>query len=209
MNTYVRRLMEMLESVDQFGKKPELTLTTIITALLATVNTQLVAMRDWLAGQVNGQGGYREGATERRDLRNEIYATLRDMREIAKGLELAGNAGMSEQFRLPTRPSYALVLATARSFATNATGTAMEAAFTGRGMPATFLADLGAKITAFDTATGSKHDGNSSRVGSTAALRAAADAGLAAVQQLRTIMRVHLRSSPDLLAGWTSAANDY
>jgi hypothetical protein len=198
MNTYERRKMEMLESVDQFGKKPELTLTAIITVLLATVSTSLAAMRNWVAGQLNGQGGYREGAAERRGLKNEIYATLRDMREIAKGLELAGNVGVSEQFRLPARLSYALVLATARSFVTNATP--MEAVFTGRGMPATFLADLTAKITAFDTATGGKHDG------STAALRAAGDAGLEAVQQLRTIMRVHLRSSPELLPAWTSAS---
>ena len=187
MNTYERRRMAMLESVDQFGKIPGLTLTTILTALFATVGASLAAMRDWVTGQVNGQGGYREGAAERRGLKNEILAVLRDMREIAKGLELAGNVGVSEQFRLPVKPSYALVLATARSFVANATGTPMEAAFTGRGMPATFLADLTAKITAFDAATGGKHEGNTTRVGSTAALRAAGDAGLEAVQQLRTI----------------------
>jgi hypothetical protein len=86
MHIYERRRMEMLERVDQYGKKPELTLTAIITALLAVVNTNLVAMRTWLAGQVNGQGGYREGAVERRGLRNEIFATLRDMRGIVEAL---------------------------------------------------------------------------------------------------------------------------
>jgi hypothetical protein len=194
----------MLERVDQFGKKPELTLTAIITALLVTVAAKLTAMRGWVAGQVNGLGGYREGAAERRGLRKEIYTTLRDMREIAKGLDLAGDTAVAEQFRLPAHPTYAEVLATARSFVDNATP--MAAAFTERGMPATFLADLTAKITAFDAATGDKADGRAARVGSTAALDAAGDAGLKAVQELRTIMRVHLRSSPELLAGWTSAA---
>jgi len=41
--------MEMLERVDQFGKKPELTLTAIITTLLAVVTGRLTAMRDWMA----------------------------------------------------------------------------------------------------------------------------------------------------------------
>ena len=204
MKTYQRRLMDMFESVDQFGKKPELTLTAIITTLLAVVTAKLGAMRAWVAGQTNGQGHYREGAAERRGLKTAIYATLRDMREIAKGLELDGDIGVSDLFRLPVNPSYAMVLATARSFVTNATP--MSAAFIARGMPATFLDDLEAKIAAFDTATGGKADGRSGQVGSTAALVVAGKDGLKAVQQLRSIMRVHLRPSPDLLAGWVSAA---
>ena len=204
MNIYKRRLMEMLERVDQFGKNPELTLTTLITALFATVTTHLTAMRDWVAGQLNGNGGLREGAAQRQALRKEIYAMLRDIREVAVGLELAGSTGLSEQFRLPRPATCANTLASARSFVTNAT--AMTAAFTGRGLPTTFIADLQAKITAFDAASGGKNDGRAGQVGSTAALDAAGAAGLRAVRELRTMMRVHLRPDPDLLAAWQSAA---
>jgi hypothetical protein len=111
---------------------------------------------------------------------------------------------LSAQFRLPRPATYANTLASARSFATNAT--AMTAAFTGRGLPTTFIADLQAKITAFDSATGGKNDGRASQIGSTAALDAAGAAGLKAVQELRTMMRVHLRPDPHLLAAWQSAA---
>ena len=204
MNTYNRRRMEMLERVDQFGKIPGLTLTTIITALFALVGTYLTAMRDWVAGQANGNGDFREGAAIRRALYQQILAALRDIRAAAIGMEIAGDDGVSEQFRLPRSLTYANVLATARSFATNAA--ALTAAFTARGLPATFITDLQAKITAFDTATGGKIDGKAARIGSTAALNAAADGGLKAVQELRTLMPVQLRATPDLLAAWKSAA---
>ena len=87
---------------------------------------------------------------------------------------------------------------------TNAT--AITAELTARGLLATFLTDLQAKITAFDAASGSKNDGKADQVGSTAALAAAGAEGLKAVQELRTIMRIHLRPSPELLAAWKSAA---
>ena len=204
MKTYQRRLMDMFERVDQFGKKPELTLTAIITTLLAVVTGRLAAMRAWMAAQTNGKGGMREGAAVKRVLFRELLGMLKDVREIAVGLEISGTLGLSELFRLPRPQTYANTLATARSFVLNITP--MIAAFTARGLSATFIADLEAKITAFDAATGDKNDGKANWTGSTAALRASGAAGLKAVQELRTIMRVHLRSSPDLLAAWKNAA---
>jgi hypothetical protein len=204
MNKQKRFLMEMLERVDQFGKRPELTLSVIITALFAVVTAKLTAMRDWVAGQLNGNGDLREGAAARQALRKEIYAMLRDIREVAIGLELSGTTGVSEQFRLPRPATCANTLAAARSFVTNAT--AITAALTARGLPATFIADLQAKITAFDAASGNKNDGKADQVGSTAALAAAGADGLKAVQELRTMMRLELKNNPELLAAWKSAA---
>jgi hypothetical protein len=204
LKTYTIRLMNMFESVDQFGKKPELTLTPKLTGLFTQVTTHLGAMRNWAAGQTTDNGDLREGAAEKRNLASEIYGVLRDIREIAKGLEIAGDVGLTENFRLPATRAYAKVLASARSFVANVTP--ISADFIASGMPATFVADLEAKITAFETATGAKSEGLTDRVGSTAVLDVAAAAGLKAVQQLRGIMRVHLRATPELLAGWKSAA---
>ena len=82
----------------------------------------------------------------------------------------------------------------------------ITAALTARGLPATFIADLQAKITAFDAASGNKNDGKADQVGSTAALAAAGADGLKAVQELRTIMRLELRTDPGLPAAWKRAA---
>jgi hypothetical protein len=205
MKTYIRRLMNMFESVDTFGKKPELTLTAKLTALFALVAIRLTALRNSAASQTGGTGEMLEGVAGRRALITEIYGTLRDIREIAKGLEQEeGNVGLSENFRLPELRSYANIAASARSFVLNATP--LQADFVESGMPATFIADLQAKITAFDAASGTKVEGLTDQVGSTASLEFHADAGLKIVQQLRGIMRVHLRPTPDLLAGWISAS---
>lgn len=202
MNDYVRHLMEMFEGVEQFGKKPELDLTPKLTGLFGQVTTRLTAMRAFAAGQTGGNGDFREHSTERFFLSRGIFTTLRDMEEIAKGMEVDGDAGILDQFRLPKSRAYQSILAAARSFVTNATP--LSAAFIERGMPATFIADLEAQITAFDTATSGKSEGKGDRVGSTAILTIHGREGLKAVQQLRGSMRVLLRNSPDLLAAWNS-----
>src|SRR5699024_2214432 len=110
-------------------------------------------------------------------------------RAIAQVLEQAGNVGVSELFTLPLKRNYPTVVAAARSFVEHATP--LATAFTDHGMASTFLADLGALITAFDASTAAKSDGRAERVGGTSAMEFHADAGLKVVQALRKLMKVH------------------
>ena len=124
---------------------------------------------------------------------------------VARVFELVRERAVDAvSLKIPKLGGLINTLAAARSFVINAT--AITAALTARGLPATFIADLQAKIAAFDAASGNKNDGKANRVGSTAALAAAGADGLKAVQELRTMMRLELRESPELLAAWTSAA---
>ena len=204
MNIQVKREMDTLEGVDIFGDREDITLTPKETALFAVVASSLATARSWGSGQVSGGNGSREGAAERQALAESIRSKLRDIASIAQAMEEEGDVGVTEQFRLPARKSYAVLLATAESFAAEAQ--LMSAAFTERGLPATFVADLQALVTAFGVATGVKVTGGTDQVAGTAGLEAATTAGMSAVRTLRPIMRVHLQSNPALLAAWNSVS---
>jgi hypothetical protein len=72
-------------------------------------------------------------------------------------------------------------------------------------MPATFLADLQALLTAFQGATAQKHTGGINRVMSTAALKAKSSLGIIAADKLGACMRNHYRLQPDMIAAWNHA----
>ena len=190
--------------VDQFGKKPELVLTSTETPHFATVATNLAAARSFGTEQVSGRSGYREGAAERQGLASDIYKLLRRMANMAKSMEEEGDIRAAERFRLPPKSTYEALLATAESFKDKATP--MAAAFVARGFAATFLDDLDAKITALGVATGLKVEGGADQVAGTAGLDHFVRAGMKAVRILRPIMREHLKDDPALLAAWNSAA---
>ena len=204
MNIQVKREMDTLEGVDIFGDREDITLTPKETTLFAAVATALATARSWGSGQISGRNGSREGAAERQALAVSIRRKLRDIASIARAMEEEGNVGVTEKFRLPPRSSYAVLLATAASFIAEAQP--MSAAFTERGLPATFVADLQALVTAFDVSTGVKITGGTDQVASTAGLEAATAEGMSAVRALRPIMRAHFASDPALLAAWNSVS---
>jgi hypothetical protein len=204
MKTYEKRVIECMICVDQFGKKPGLVLTPTETTHFASVATNLAAARDHGSDQVSGRSGYREGAAERQSLAADIYGVLRRMSDMAKSMDEEGDIGVKERFRLPVKPTYEALMVTAASFTEKAT--AMSAVFVARGFAATFLDDLGAKVTALGAASGVKVEGAADQVAGTAGLDHFIREGLKAVRILRPMMREHLKDDPALLAAWNSAA---
>ena len=61
---------------------------------------------------------------------------------------------------------------------------------------------------AFGAATGEKNDGQAEQVSGTAGLELTGASALVIVQELRSIMRVHLRTQPALLAAWASPSHE-
>lgn len=204
MEITVKLDMEAMDRVDVFGKRPELILTPKATSLFATVSTKLTALRDYGAEQIAGKQGYHDGVSNRRQLAKEIRTTLIEMAGLAKSMEEEGEVGMTDLFPYPKYMGYEPLLLTAESFADRATP--IIAQFTDRGMPATFVVDLRANITAFRAATEDKYSGKADRTFGTAGLFATAKAGMKAVRALRPIMRVLLRDNEALLAAWTLAS---
>lgn len=204
MELKIKLETDTMDRVFVFGGRPELVLTPKATALVTTVGVKLTALRKWGSGQITGGQDFHDGVSTRRFLAAEIRSTLNDMAQLAKSMEVEGQVGLSDQFPHPKYQGFEPLLLTAEGFADRAEPIAVQ--FTDRGMPAAFVTDLRAKITAFRGATDDKHGGKADRSAGTAGMVATAKEGMKAVRALRPIMRVILKSNPPLLAAWNLAA---
>jgi hypothetical protein len=204
MKKVIKRKIDMGDRVVQIGTNPELAPTAGITALFTQVATTTSTLKEWAMEQSGGLGTFRGGALECRRLAGELRASMRDISEIARVLKPEVAPGAKEVFRMPRNRSFQALLAAGRHFAEKAQP--LEALFTARALPATFIADLQAQITAFETAVGMKAGGRSERVGGTSGLDVTARSLIELVQELRAIMRVHLKAKPALLEAFRTAA---
>ena len=204
MEIKIKLDMDCMDRADLFGKRADLTLTPKLTGLFTAVGTHLTTLRNWGEEQVAGGQDQKAGVQQRRGLAKDIRFSLREISDIAKSMEEEGEVGMAELFRYPVRSTYEALLQTAEAFAERALPEVAD--FTERGLPATFVTDLRAQITAFRAATSVKYTGKANRSAGPAGLFAAAAAGMRAVRTLRPLMRVHLKAQPALLAAWNLAA---
>jgi len=197
--------MECAERVHLFGEKPEITFTPAETAIFANVTTTWTAMKNWGANQVGGNLGFRAGAKERRAARDKILGSMREISDMAKGLEVAGTlpAG-GEQFRMPRVRTFANVAATAQAFADAAES--VKALFIAGGLATTFVEDLEALLPTLDAASGERQTGLFDQTAGTAGLEALGDEALRLIQRLRPMMRTHLKNQPALLEAWNLAS---
>ena len=200
----IKRKIDMGDRVIEISGNAELAPTPVITALFTQVTTTTATLKEWLSDFTAGRGIFRGGALECRRLAGELRESLRDINEIARVLKPDVAPGAKEVFRMPRSRTYQGLLAAARHFAEAAQP--LEALFTARALPATFIADLNAKITAFESMVGMKAGGRSGHVGATTGMKEAARLLMESVQELRAIMRVHLKAKPALLAAFRSAA---
>ena len=203
MRKYVRVCYNCIEGVHIFGQKPELApLTAKETTFFAGVETAYEGLKVSLVDQGAGNRGYREGAAERRLLVDAMWTMNRRISDIAKSIAEEGvDPGIAEKFRLPKRDrSYLTAVGTALGFADEAED--LVALFTERGMEATFVTDLRAKVTAFETASGIRVGGLSVQTTGTAGLELLAKQGLKFVRLLRPLISEKLKSNPALLASW-------
>ena len=200
----IKRKIDMGDRVIEIGGNEDLAPTPGITALFTQVTTTTATLKEWLSTFTGGRGTFRGGSLECRRLAGELRESMRDINEIARVLKPAEAPGAKEVFRMPRSRAHQGLLAGARHFAEAAQP--LTALFTARALPATFVADLNAKITAFESMVGMKADGRSEHVGATAGMKETARLLMETVQELRAIMRVHLKAKPALLAAFRSAA---
>ena len=203
MTKYVRVCFNCVEGVHIFGQMPELApLTAKETTFFAGVGTAYEGLKEYLVDQGTGNRGFREGAAERRLLVDAMAAINRRISNIAKSIAEEGvDPGMAEKFRLPkSNRNYLTVVGTALGFADEAED--LVALFTERGMEATFVTDLRAKVTAFETASGIRVGGLSVQTTGTAGLELLAKEGLKFVRLLRPLISEKLKANPALLASW-------
>lgn len=134
------------------------------------------------------------------DLRAELRAINRTARALA-----VDNPGIGDLFRMPHGSSEQDLLVAAMAFVTNATPLAAQ--FVAFGLPANFLVDLQADITAFAAAVTDKGTAINEKVSATTAIGTAVKNGLEGLRRLRAIVKNIYRDNPGRLAAWASASH--
>jgi hypothetical protein len=203
MNITINNTLDMLKRVSRLDQDyPTTPALPRATAAIAEVNTTITALEAAAQKQTGGAGHQAGGVDLRKVYALDLKTFLKEVNRTARTLE-PEHPGIRPTFRLPKSGSYPALIATAQSVIEAATP--LSADFEAAGMPATFLADLQALLTAFQGATGQKHNGGITRVISTAALKAKASLGLIAADKYGACFRNHYRLQPEMIAAWNHA----
>jgi hypothetical protein len=204
-DTEVRRL-EMFIRVRQFGatRQASFPKDTRGSEVLAQVNAVITELEGHATTQASGARAAKEGtalkAVARAALREDLEAISRTARAMALTMP-----GLADKFRLPRNAGDQALLTAARAFAQDAAPLKEE--FTRRGLPAGFLSELNAGITAFEESINSRAQKTGTRIAATVAVDDAIERGMNAVRELDAIVRNVFRNDPAALAEWTSASH--
>jgi hypothetical protein len=203
MNITINHTLDMLKRVSRLDQDFPITpALPRATAAIAEVNTTITALEAAAQNQTGGASQQAGGVDLRKVYSRDLKAFLKEVNRTARTLE-PEHPGIRPTFRLPKSGSYPALVASAQSIIEAATP--LSAAFEAAGMPATFLTDLQAMLTAFTNATGQKHNGGITRVVSTAALKAKASLGIIAADKFGACFRNHYRLQPEMIAAWNFA----
>jgi hypothetical protein len=203
MNAKSIRKLDMMKRVDRFILEHLITpaiprLTVAHTEVVNVITALQTAAQNQVAGSGRSEGGVDLRATTARDLREY----LKNVNRTARALE-TDHPGISPTFRLPESGSYPALIARAQAII--AAATPLQASFVDAGLPATFLTELQALLTAFENATNQKYEGGITQVLGTAALEARASLGVKAATDCDAYVRNHFRNNPEMLAAWAHA----
>ncbi|HET6408786.1 MAG TPA: hypothetical protein VFG14_12955 [Chthoniobacteraceae bacterium] len=203
MNAKSIRKLDMLKRVHRFILEHPITpaiprLTVAHTEVVNVITALQTAAQNQVAGSGQSEGGVDLRATTARDFREY----LKNVNRTARALE-TDHPGIRPTFRLPESGSYPALIARAQAII--AAATPLQASFVDAGLPATFLTELQALLTAFENATNQKHEGGITQVLGTAAIEARASIGVKAATDCDAYVRNHFRSNPEMLAAWAHA----
>jgi hypothetical protein len=143
------------------------------------------------------QGGLTKGAA-REALRTALVAVARTARGIG-----VDTPDVADKFRLPVIQSDHELATTAQRFVADVTP--LSDAFVAHGLPSTVVADLRAKVDAFERARSTQATARESHVGARAGIDATMGSAFALLQRLDAIVENRIGGDPDLLAAWRSA----
>ena len=174
-----------------------------ITALALEVNNAIVGVDESATTQIAGGAEASGGVRTKKGVADDLRAYLKDVARVGRTLEEETHPGVAAKFVLPSRRSYAVLLAGARAMIEEAT--AVQAELTARGLSATFLAELTARTEALENGSEAKIGGVQEQVGGTAALTYRASQGIKAAKKLDAFYRAHFRNDPVTLAVWKHA----
>ena len=203
MTADTTRTLDMLKRVNRFiVEHPTTPAIPRLTAEHTEVANIITALETAAQKQVAGSGQSESGVDLRITTARDLREYLKNVNRTARILE-ADHPGIRPTFRLPASGSFPALIARAQAII--AAATPIQASFVDTGLPATFLTEVRALLTAFENATGKKYDGSIAQVTGTAALKAKASLGVKAATALDACVRNHFRNNPEIIAAWTHA----
>ena len=155
-----------------------------------------------VTSEASGFGAAREGVLSKKAARAALRETLDTIARTARALAL-DTPGVDGKFRLPSGQSDYALVTTARMYVAGAAP--LAGSFVSHGLPSTFLADLRARLDAFERAAQDHVAARETGVIARAGIESAMKAALAALQRLDAFVPNRLRNEPELRAAWTSA----
>ena len=168
------------------------------------VETAIADMETADQQQAGGKQTIKGGTTSKSVLLDALRLDMRNIARTAQSIaDKEGNPGFVENYRLPNSPGENVLLTAARLFKTNATPVAAK--FVAYDLPADFLTHLGDDITAIENANKQQDTGLDEQTGGTGAIDVATGSGLAAADQLDTIMQNKFSRDAETLRAWNSA----
>jgi hypothetical protein len=201
------RCYEMFTRVADFGATHATAFppTTLGGELFATINAIVSQLNAHVTQQASGAGSAKQATATRNEAREELRRDMEAMSRTARAMSET-ITGLDDKFRLPrSRVGDQIVIGLARAFAADAVPLRDE--FIRHEMPANFLEDLNADITAFEQAVNEQNVNVEKRVAATAAIEDAIENGMRAVRRLDAIVRNKFENDAATLAAWTRASH--
>ena len=223
MNARERARFDMIKRAGDFGAANAADFTTPVppaaavtaaqakaTALFDALNHPATGLLARIAAnattQQSGSGDFHGGTTSKSVLRDALLLELRGLNRSAAAIaEEDGTPDLMDSFRMPYSVNDVTLCARARAMSQAAAPLAVK--FEALGHDATFIADLEAHVTAFESADSDQNTGVETQAGATANFDALLSEALAKVKSLDAIIHNFYRSNAAKLAAWKTASH--
>lgn len=200
-------LLATFKTVSAFGTKytADFPPASVGATQFALVTTAVTSLGSLGSTQVSGGEQIHSGVLSKALGQVHLHDDLIAITTTAHTLVLTGNTAIAGKFHMPHSDGDQALLNTARAFQTDAP--AFSAALISLGLPANFITNLGADITAFETAVGAKGSGQATQGGATGGIADAAHKAAVALHVLDTLVKNTYKANPTRLAEWVIASH--
>lgn len=178
--------------------------TSLAVQLFTALSAIITALASHAESQASSRGAAKQGTTSREQarqaLRDDLEAINRTARAMADDVP-----GLDDKFRLPAHGNDQNLLHSARAFLADAEPFKVQ--FIAHELPADFLEDLRADITALEAAISEQESGVGQRLVAGVSIDETIDNGAAIVRKLDAIMQNKYFNNRAVLAEWTRASH--
>jgi hypothetical protein len=207
MEQKISSLVATFKTVDAFGIKyaVDFPAASLGGQQFALVHTAVTSTAGLGATQVSSGEQTHSAVLAKVAGRFHLHDDMIAITNAAHSLLLLGNTTIAGKFLMPHSNGDQALLNSARAFASDAV--AFTAQFTSVGLPATFITQLNADITAFEAAVTTKGTALGTQAGATGGLENAAQQAAVALHVLNTIVKNTYKNNPSRLAEWATASH--